>query len=707
MGYNRASRSLFRGLGLLALCTGAIGCDSSPPAFVERVTPSGDDAIWSDDLQGEPQDQDGSSGEGKPQPTFLSAEWNFKATTLNQGLLEFDINQQVVHEYFSMSDITQEASIRHQQRERSLRTEVFGQGSEQQSASESFQQTENGSGVLDIVVVIDNSGSMREEQANLASKMMPLLSYVADSDWRIAVVTTDPGDGCLRALINKGDPNYAQAFSQAIRAGTSGSGNERGILQSVNALKMSCQNSQQWIRSNSTIAVLFVSDEDNCSNGFMCYGAAWESPQYLLNYLRDIRELGVNARVYGLIWHPSQDQRQCPTALHQGYAYAEAIDASEGQWGSICDNDYSATLSAISQDLSAILKSQFALQYPPYYSSVQVYVNGALQKNGYQVIGNVVEFEEPPPAGSAIKIDYEFTTDPPKKSFRLYGHPADGSVEVYLDGVASQSFHYDANQRIVSFDRAPMVREIKVVYRQGAQLEKNFLVEKFLDPAKIQVLVDAVLKDPSQYFYESSTGLIRFHEAPTDGATIEIRYDQILGPRLRYPAFVPEEVGDAFDVFDALTMMPMNFQLDGRDLVFAPADHLRGRRLMIRYNNPFADQRIIDLGWEAVAGSFRVWGTASGECERIRVIGTQLDLSNCGFNDSEHVWLEFAYIAEHVQEFVLDGADFELNESHQLEVTVNGKVSEDFQVNGKVLSFNQPLPLHAEVNVKLMSIRDQ
>ena len=60
--------------------------------------------------------------------------------------------------------------------------------------SQNFEQGEWG--MLDLLVVIDNSGSMTEEQANLSTKLQPLLSKIAKSNWQIAVVTTDPADGC-------------------------------------------------------------------------------------------------------------------------------------------------------------------------------------------------------------------------------------------------------------------------------------------------------------------------------------------------------------------------------------------------------------------------------------------------------------------------------------------------------------------------------
>ena len=68
---------------------------------------------------------------------------------------------------------------------------------------------------LDILMVIDNSGSMKEAHENLSTNLKSLLENVKDSDWRI-VITTATFTDCLRAVINKGDNGYQQTFLNTI-----------------------------------------------------------------------------------------------------------------------------------------------------------------------------------------------------------------------------------------------------------------------------------------------------------------------------------------------------------------------------------------------------------------------------------------------------------------------------------------------------------
>ena len=51
-------------------------------------------------------------------------------------------------------------------------------------------------------MVIDNSGSMFEEQVLLSTRLNPLLEHIGDTDWQIAIATTDSRD-CIKKIIDK------------------------------------------------------------------------------------------------------------------------------------------------------------------------------------------------------------------------------------------------------------------------------------------------------------------------------------------------------------------------------------------------------------------------------------------------------------------------------------------------------------------------
>ncbi|MBQ47325.1 MAG: hypothetical protein CMP10_07630, partial [Zetaproteobacteria bacterium] len=211
------------------------------------------------------------------------------------------------------------------QTEQIPRTKIFKQGA-LDSITQKFNQ--NTSGLIDILFVIDNSGSMRQEQINLADKLNRLLTYINDANYRIGIITTDQKASCVRAVIDRG-PNAAIQFSNAVTAvGTSGSGDEKGIYMAQ--VGLTCSQSH-WLRPGSKIAVIIVSDEDNCSNG-KCPDKL-SSPKDLQNTFRDInREPAIDARVYGIFSKPGM---KCSSAFKKAHIYQQLVTETKGVSGNI------------------------------------------------------------------------------------------------------------------------------------------------------------------------------------------------------------------------------------------------------------------------------------------------------------------------------------------------------------------------------------
>lgn len=288
------------------------------------------------------------------------------------------------------------------------------------SIEETFTQ-QGLSGSADIAIVIDDSGSMAEEQTNLSTKLNDLVVALKDADWQIAVITSSAefahgADRCKITLIQSTDADAEKKFRKAVTPGIGGNGNEEGIRQAVNALK--CPE-KPWVRPNSSIAVLIVSDEDNCSDdGKDCPNSPARSERYLIDYVENDlhREVGRNAGFYGIFAPPAEE---CPTAGAKGIQYQRLVDykaAGERNFGNICDPSYKATLERISSNIAKLLSSQFTLKQTPDEGSV---VLQGVKSNGdrilasdYSVSGNVITFKRgsEPALGSDIMLSYKVTT---------------------------------------------------------------------------------------------------------------------------------------------------------------------------------------------------------------------------------------------------------------------------------------------------------
>ncbi len=163
----------------------------------------------------------------------------------------------------------------------------------------------------DILFVVDNSGSMADEQENLAANFDRFISQIAGAgDYHIAVVTTDQestpaekeglqnfvfadtypniltdftlagcGDvspsiahGCFRGpdpstrIVDSEtmDPaTQISVFAQNVRVGSCGSGTETGLKSMISALDQRNGCNTGFLRDNANLIVVIVSDEDD------------------------------------------------------------------------------------------------------------------------------------------------------------------------------------------------------------------------------------------------------------------------------------------------------------------------------------------------------------------------------------------------------------------------------------------------------------
>ena len=152
---------------------------------------------------------------------------------------------------------------------------------------------------MDIVFVVDNSGSMQEEQSNLATNFPGFASVLqhyqnGGLDFRVALTTTgrdimytvDLGgpfgtlpqsetgdDGEFRNTCNnparwlvQGDPALSQTLSCRANVGTSGPSIEMPLLMSKWALKeRALDTNVGFLRDDALLAVVMITDEDDSS----------------------------------------------------------------------------------------------------------------------------------------------------------------------------------------------------------------------------------------------------------------------------------------------------------------------------------------------------------------------------------------------------------------------------------------------------------
>ncbi|MBC86482.1 MAG: hypothetical protein CL677_04820 [Bdellovibrionaceae bacterium] len=286
--------------------------------------------------------------------------------------------------------------------------------------TESFEQTSE-EPKLDILVIVDNSPSMRREQRKLGERMSSFTSHLEDVDWQISVTNTDVSSGSHaknghlfkfedtnKKTLTKHDPDYNDLFLKTVVmkdaadcVGGCPSTTEQPLAALGMAISMGDNENYELFRDNSDFAVIIISDEDEMSTG----PSRAMKPRKVLAAMNGLFP-EKNISVHGVIIEPGD--RDCKD--DQGYdgSYgthvAEFARITNGVTTSICADDYAYGLSDIGQVARQLLNS-VTLSRKPLENSVSVSFS-PFHATNFSVSGKKILFEIPPPAGTQITVNY-------------------------------------------------------------------------------------------------------------------------------------------------------------------------------------------------------------------------------------------------------------------------------------------------------------
>lgn len=248
---------------------------------------------------------------------------------------------------------------------------------------------------IDVLWVVDNSGSMAPRQDNLGRNFSSFIDLFTRSsiDYRLAVTTTDifKDKGAFKGnprVITPQTANVAGAFANNIKVGITGSPYEAGLeagrmaidaQKAANALtieqcKRACAANKpecltacdqkkdfQFLRPDAFLYLIFVSDEEDESR---------EDVRFYYRYFETVKGIGNDGMVTtAAIIGP--EGNTCGAT--PGARYDELSKLTGGEIGSICDNAFGATLKKLATNAVG-LKRKFALQEKPNPMTIEVRV---------------------------------------------------------------------------------------------------------------------------------------------------------------------------------------------------------------------------------------------------------------------------------------------------------------------------------------------
>ncbi len=302
-------------------------------------------------------------------------------------------------------------------------------------------------GLVDFLWVVDDSGSMSEDQQAVANaaELFGTIMGSAGIDFRVAVTSTDCVDFCppeiqlitpwlcsvLYPATNSGllgDHKFTrnmtdfQSDVQDPPCGSTEYGLGAGMKAIERAKDPTLPENERW-REDASVIVLFLSDEED-QQYEDCANATCEADT-LTNYKAYYGDEGTTC--FAIVGDTPDGcgggtADSGPGAGEPGSAYIEIAYHTGGSFGSICAPDLTATMEEILY-AAAGTASFYELNHHPISSTIQVMVEGQIisrsQTNGfmYDAIQETIVFygTARPEEGDDVVVSYRFYNDDPKQ----------------------------------------------------------------------------------------------------------------------------------------------------------------------------------------------------------------------------------------------------------------------------------------------------
>lgn len=309
--------------------------------------------------------------------------------------------------------------------------------------------------LLDIVLVVDDSNSMLEDNIKLASKLQSFLGKLERSslDWQMCLTTTRAINNSSvwgastfwqptpvqNNVVNKtswilkkntfASANLTSVFENTMNfvgAGWAGSDDERAIYamwyHAFNGDLKYSGNSGCY-RRDSAVTYIIISDEDERSVGgeqsralYPAEYKALETKDQPSEFVRAFKETFGNDRrftVNSIIVEPGDVacknlQDAGSARSHYGKKYAELSRMTGGSTSSICSADFSVNLDTFVSKIEGSLRS-LPLECEPYNNSITVSFSQNVGSVTSTLNGASVVFSKEIPYGTIVNLSYKCT----------------------------------------------------------------------------------------------------------------------------------------------------------------------------------------------------------------------------------------------------------------------------------------------------------
>tara|TARA_B100000131_G_scaffold320926_1_gene370289 strand:+ start:789 stop:1724 length:936 start_codon:yes stop_codon:yes gene_type:complete len=260
---------------------------------------------------------------------------------------------------------------------------------------DSFVQVRAVDGV-DIVWVIDTSGSMNSYQTQLLAGIELMMNALPATGWRLVMISTDPDEASIEQQfpLVPGDTISDAEGMYALM----GTGPDEKGFDSIYSYVETNPYAATWMRDDAALLVVFVSDEDDQSD-------ILSSSSDFVNWY--------SARRFGNVFLASivmqeEEVSTCDggySGSHPGLTYMAATQLMFGTIVDICDEDWTPGVTDATTQIEPY--ESLSLSKVPVPETIRVFVDGILNWDwNYDEPTNTIFFTVIPNGGSLVEAGY-------------------------------------------------------------------------------------------------------------------------------------------------------------------------------------------------------------------------------------------------------------------------------------------------------------
>ncbi|MCB9677838.1 MAG: hypothetical protein H6737_22230 [Alphaproteobacteria bacterium] len=264
-----------------------------------------------------------------------------------------------------------------------------GTGADAGLITDGFQQ--NAASLVDVLFVLDNSGSMSDNLDALANEFPVFIQAFVNLglDYQIGIVTTDMDDPnqsgqLIGPIISSASPDPVAEFVSQTAIGSSGSGDERGLDAAYAALEPSQglinTTNAGLVRAGSNLSIIVVSDENDSSTNI--------NPLPFVGWL-DAYQGNPDLTSLSIVGGPRSGLLPC-IALIGGVSaepvprYWTVASNTGGIHANICNLNFNVILQQLSTVAAGLRSSYTLAALPDDPASIEVRIDGQLLPNNAQ-----------------------------------------------------------------------------------------------------------------------------------------------------------------------------------------------------------------------------------------------------------------------------------------------------------------------------------